>query len=195
MGDINQRLYLEAHLPPTSKSVLEIGSKDYGNTTSFRSFFSSSRYIGVDLDAGKNVDVQLDLCESTGELERNSFDLVICCSVLEHVKYPWKMANNISLLLREGGYLFISVPWVWRYHPYPDDYFRFSMNGIKSLFENVEWHSAHYSTTIENQFVEITDDFIEIENKLTFINRDKNPARQNLPFMMINMIGQKRAEL
>lgn len=192
MGDINQRIYLETYLPTVTGPVLEIGSKDYGNTTSFRSYFSKSEYIGVDKTSGKNVDYQIDLCEKTEPLKTNYFDLAICCSVLEHVSQPWKMAHNISSLLRKEGLIYISVPWVWRYHAYPDDYFRFSVNGVKSLFDNFAWLSAHYSTTVEQQFIEITEKFSEQENKMTFINRDKNPERQNLPFLMINMIGRKK---
>jgi len=42
----------------------------------------------------------------------------------------------------------MSVPWVWRYHAYPDDYFRFSWRGIETLFPEFSWSDKHYSTTV-----------------------------------------------
>lgn len=36
MGDINQVIYLKKYLPEVDGPVLEIGSKDYGSTSSFR---------------------------------------------------------------------------------------------------------------------------------------------------------------
>jgi len=53
MGDINQEIYLKKFMPDVNGHVLEIGSKDYGNTSSFRDFYNKNEYIGVDLEAGK----------------------------------------------------------------------------------------------------------------------------------------------
>ncbi len=36
MGDINQLAYLEHWVPKVDGPVLEVGSKDYGSTASFR---------------------------------------------------------------------------------------------------------------------------------------------------------------
>ena len=100
--------------------------------------YTNCEYIGADIADGEGVDVVIDLCEGIGDIEPESIDLIVCCSVLEHVKKPWRMAENIDRLTRSGGKIYISVPWVWRYHPYPDDYFRFSWRGIEELFENVQ---------------------------------------------------------
>jgi SAM-dependent methyltransferase len=115
MGDRNQRLFLEKLLPRVDGPVVEIGAKDYGSTVSFRDLYPGE-YVGVDLEAGKGVDLVVDLSAGLGELKANHFALAICCSVLEHTPKPWVMAENLSRLLRPGGSLYISVPWVWRYH-------------------------------------------------------------------------------
>src|SRR5262245_60266393 len=126
MGDVNQLLYLQERLPKVDGCVLEVGSKDYGSTIPFRNHISfSGQYIGLDMQAGSGVDVVGDLTESLCGLMASSFALIICCSVLEHVRRPWIMAENMTKLLAPGGTIFISVPWVWRYHGYPDDYYRF----------------------------------------------------------------------
>ena len=110
MGDINQRLYLERFVPAAAGPILEVGSKDYGSTTSFRDFYNSQEYVGIDMEAGKNVDLVVDLTSGTGQLPGNHFGLAICCSVLEHVRKPWVFADNLTQVIRPGGTLYMSVP-------------------------------------------------------------------------------------
>ena len=75
--------------------------------------------------------------------------------MLEHTPKPWAIAENIGRLLRPGGMLYISVPWVWRYHAYPDEYFRFSPRAVQVLFPGMEWTRATYSTTVQSEHIEL----------------------------------------
>jgi SAM-dependent methyltransferase len=152
MGDKNQEAYLIKYLPAFNGSVLEVGSKDYGNTASFRNYYTTAKYVGIDLEEGKGVDVIVDLVKGIAPLENSHFDLAICCSVMEHVNKPWKFAENLSSLIKVGGLLYISVPWVWRYHPYPDDYWRFSWRGIMELYPGFHWENIEYSTNVYGEF-------------------------------------------
>jgi hypothetical protein len=68
MGDINQRLFLERAMPAVNGPVLEIGSRDYGSTTSVRDLYRGNEYVGVDLSDGPGVDVVCDLTEGHGAL-------------------------------------------------------------------------------------------------------------------------------
>lgn len=188
MGDPNQLLYLKRTVGSVAGPVLEIGSKDYGNTEDFRAQFPHCEYIGLDMEAGIGVDVVHDLTKGIGPLQRDYFELVICCSVLEHVKRPWVFAEHVSTVVQDGGILFMSVPWVWRYHPYPDDYFRFSWRGIEELFPSFCWHEITYSTTA-------LDDFIPagpgVDNSMAVIAKTQHGARKCLPYLMVNMVGYK----
>jgi SAM-dependent methyltransferase len=193
MGDKNQDIYLKKYMPKVSGPILEIGSKDYGNTSSFRDFYHDSEYIGIDMEAGKSVDYVLDLTQGIGELPRDHFALVVCCSVLEHVRKPWVMAENISSVIRPGGTVYMSVPWVWRYHAYPDDYYRFSWKGIMELFPDFDWQHIYYSTNIPNEFFEITDETIKTDHQLGTKKLTLKGKRKYLPNLMINMLGVKRS--
>src|SRR5690242_19585559 len=122
MGDSNQLAYLKKFMPAVNGPVVEIGSKDYGSTSCFRDFYPGTEYIGVDMEDGKGVEMVVDLTKGIGGLKTNHFALGICCSVMEHVDKPWLFAPNMASLIRQNGKLYISVPWVWRYHAYPDDY-------------------------------------------------------------------------
>ncbi|MCV6636152.1 class I SAM-dependent methyltransferase [Candidatus Albibeggiatoa sp. nov. NOAA] len=189
MGDINQKLYLQNFVKNVNGPILEIGSKDYGNTQNFRDMFPNNEYTGIDLSDGKGVDLVLDLTKTTEPLNKNHFSLIICCSVLEHTPVPWVMAQNITSLLRKGGALYISVPWVWRYHPYPDDYFRFSANGIKSLFPDYQWIASHWSTYITGEFAPIHSNKNDFDSQLSLMADTPKGKRKYLPYLMVNMIG------
>jgi hypothetical protein len=189
LGDRNQRLFLEKLLPRVDGPVIEVGAKDYGSTVSFRDLYPG-KYVGVDLEAGKGVDMVVDLSAGLGELQEGHFALAICCSVLEHTPTPWVMAANLTRLLRSGGAIYVSVPWVWRYHAYPDDYFRFSPRAVQSLFPAIHWTRATYSTTVPGEHVEIDlRDFREVDNRMAA----KDGQRKYLPYLMVNMLGEKRA--
>ena len=192
MGDVNQRLFLERHLPRAGGPVIEIGSKDYGSTASFRDLYRDFEYLGADLEAGKGVDVVVDLTEGLGELGEGRFALAICCSVLEHTPRPWVMAQNITRLLRPGGILYLSVPWVWRYHAYPDDYFRFSPRAVQSLFPALEWAQAAYSSNVAGDLTTIDlRDFREVDNRMAVFADTPQGQRKYLPYLMVNMLGRK----
>jgi SAM-dependent methyltransferase len=194
MGDFNQLAYLKHWVPKVEGSVLEIGSKDYGSTSSFRDFYAGAEYVGLDMAEGKGVDVIVDLCNGVGTLQEDHFDLGICCSVLEHVEKPWLFAANLTRLIRPGGRLYMSVPWVWRYHAYPDDYFRFSHRGVISLFEEFAWSSVFYSSTASGEFIEIGDKDTGADNKMAvMVDIGNGQKRKYLPYLMVNMLGTRRA--
>jgi SAM-dependent methyltransferase len=191
LGDVNQRLFLTRAMPRAEGPVLEVGSRDYGNTASFRDVYAANEYIGVDLSAGKNVDRVVDLAAGTGDLAEAHFALAICCSVLEHVRRPWEMAANLTRLLRPGGAVYIAVPWVWRYHPYPDDYFRFSWRGIAELFPRIAWSRQAYSTNVPDEFFEISGDGQGIDNGLAKYANTPAGQRKYLPYLQVHMLGVK----
>jgi len=195
MGDANQRLFLERHLSRVDGPVIEIGSKDYGSTASFRDLYRGAEYVGADLEAGKGVDVVVDLTEGLGGLGEGRFALAICCSVLEHTPRPWVMAENIIRLLRPGGMLYLSVPWVWRYHAYPDDYFRFSPRAVQSLFPGLEWQQAAYSTSMAGELIPLDlRDFREVDNRMAAFVDTPQGKRKYLPYLMVNMLGRRSVE-
>jgi SAM-dependent methyltransferase len=193
MGDVNQLTYLKRVLPSVNGPVIEIGSKDYGSTSSFRDFYGGREYVGVDMEAGKNVDAIVDLTLGVGTLQQGHFALAICCSVLEHVRRPWVFAEHLSSLLAPGGTLFMSVPWVWRYHAYPDDYFRFSWRGVMELFPGFDWGHLCYSTNVPNEFVDITPENTGVDNAMAAHAQTPNGPRKYLPYLMVNMLGRKHA--
>lgn len=145
MGDVNQLLFVKSVAHALKGPVLEVGSRDYGNTQDFRTLFPGADYVGIDMQAGKGVDLVLDLTDDFASLDASlggrRFGTIICMSVLEHCSNPFKMAHNMEKLLDEGGVLIVSVPFVWELHGFPDDYWRFTPSGIRVLFPSLDFNA------------------------------------------------------
>ena len=182
MGHINQLIYLKNVEHKFKGPVLEVGSKDYGNTQDFRSLFDCE-YTGLDLEPGKNVDVVHDLTQGPGDLGK--FNFIICCSILEHVKNPWKVAQTLTDLLEPGGKIYVSTPWIQRYHKYPDDYWRFTFPGLKLLFD-LELTRPHLSTFTQGEFIDL-EKHPDGDNALAVIHEN----RKYLPCYELHTIGIK----
>lgn len=60
MGDLNQLDFVDENRLSVKGPILEVGSKDYGNTNNFRLLFEHELYIGTDQEPGKGVDVVCD---------------------------------------------------------------------------------------------------------------------------------------
>lgn len=56
---------------------------------------------GLNMSKGRLEDVQF---------EANSFDLVVCIEVIEHVSFPQSFTSEIHRVLRSGGAVYISTP-------------------------------------------------------------------------------------
>jgi SAM-dependent methyltransferase len=67
--------------------------------------------------------------------EDSSFDSIISNQVLEHVFNPDKHLSEIRRVLKTGGKILISVPFLWDEHEQPYDYARYSSFGLRHLLE------------------------------------------------------------
>lgn len=93
-----------------------------------------------------NCDLDLDVCSI--ELPDESFDCVICLEVLEHVAHPFAAARELERVLRPGGSLFLTTPFLTGYHghlasasgshdDFPD-FWRFTHQGLERLFSHLD---------------------------------------------------------
>ncbi|MBK8389413.1 MAG: class I SAM-dependent methyltransferase [Saprospiraceae bacterium] len=67
--------------------------------------------------------------------ENNSFDSVFSSEVFEHIFNLDDVLNEIQRVLKPGGRLLITVPFVWDEHEIPYDFGRYSSYGITHLLE------------------------------------------------------------
>lgn len=80
----------------------------------------------------------------------NQFDGVGCFAVLEHVRHPEKMFNEIIRVTKPGGNIIIDWPFLQPVHGYPSHYFNITPIGLKTLalekLSNVEVKVEPYQT-------------------------------------------------
>ncbi|MBI4184308.1 MAG: methyltransferase domain-containing protein [Proteobacteria bacterium] len=137
-------------------TVLHVGSKVsiVDRSGHCRDLFPLCRFVGLDSEAGPNVDAVCDISVGVHEIRRrckiNTADAVICRHVLGHVPNPWQAARNLEFLLRPGGLLIVAVPWVQGYHPFPEDYWRMSFSGVHTLFARVAFELEFYTGARED---------------------------------------------
>jgi len=65
-----------------------------------------------------------------------SFEAVVSFEVLEHVRQPWKVVAECARVLRRGGILLLSTPFIFPHHASPHDYFRYTHDGLRALGED-----------------------------------------------------------
>mmetsp|Transcript_30546 Transcript_30546/g.50578 ORF Transcript_30546/g.50578 Transcript_30546/m.50578 type:complete len:299 (+) Transcript_30546:221-1117(+) len=63
-------------------------------------------------------------------------DVVICVQVFEHLPQPFRAAAALHTLLRPGGLVFFTAPFLQRYHRIPGDYWRYAPDGAAAAFEH-----------------------------------------------------------
>lgn len=69
-------------------------------------------------------------------IDDNSFDLVVCTQVLEHIREPQQAVNELNRILRPGGVVILTTNFQYGLHGAPHDYFRFSRYALTHLFSS-----------------------------------------------------------
>jgi len=136
------QFYAEFRRPQPGLTLI-VGSKVYPGREDRRVHYPEA--IGTDMLEGQGVDFVHDM-EEPWPGDGYAFSHIECRSVLEHSRRPWLLAANIERLMHSGATLDLSVPFVWRVHAYPNDYWRFTTAAIRELFPNIEWTALRYAT-------------------------------------------------
>lgn len=126
----------------TTAKVLDIGC----GAGPYKEFFPNR--FTLDIDPEKNPDVVGDI--HTIPLEDNSYECILCTEVLEHVRDPKLAVSELYRVLKPGGKIIVSTPFVYPLHQVPHDYWRFTKYGLRNLFQefkDVEVTSEHQSFT------------------------------------------------
>jgi uncharacterized protein YbaR (Trm112 family) len=114
--------------------------------------------INIDIEQFPNVDVVADGCRLP--FPEHTFDAVISDAVIEHIKYPQAYVAEIKKVLKPEGSVFIVAPFVHPFHGCPSDFQRYSIEGIKVLFEDFDEIESGVYRGQGVAFVNFTSDYL-----------------------------------
>ncbi|MBI4191176.1 MAG: class I SAM-dependent methyltransferase [Betaproteobacteria bacterium] len=105
----------------------------------YEPMFDVERYIGLDVLVSGHppVSKRHDLLFDGDRLpiQSGTVDGVLCTQVLEHTARPENLLGEIWRVLKPGGSLVMTAPFLWEEHEKPYDYFRFTEHGLRHLLD------------------------------------------------------------
>lgn len=115
------------------KRLLDVGS--YSVNGSYRDLLRECHieYVGLDMEAGPNVDVVPEDIYCWDCLEDESFDYIISGQAFEHIEFPWITIKEMHKKLKPGGIVCLTAPNGGPEHKYPYDCYRYFEDGFRAL--------------------------------------------------------------
>ena len=122
---LSHRDFYADHLAPRLSDGLR--AIEFGGSNGF----IKNLFDGVAYEVAPNaptVDVQ-DLSDYPAD----AYDFVVLDEILEHVARPWVAVHEVHRILKPGGCLITSSPFMIAEHKVPMDYWRFTKDGLRVL--------------------------------------------------------------
>jgi SAM-dependent methyltransferase len=181
-------LGLKEFFPRLAGDVLDVGC----GRKPYRAFIPAQRYVGLEIDtpqmrAVNAADAYYD--GRTFPFPDHSFDGVLCSQVFEHIFTPTEFLAEVHRVLRPGGILVLTVPFVWDEHEQPQDFARYSSFGIQAVLE-----SAGFIVTAKRKSMQDSRVLFQLWNaylfKLTRTRRRSVNVLASVTLMApINLLG------
>lgn len=86
--------------------------------------------ISLDIDPARGPDIVADIITYAPQVR---YDVIVMIEVLEHVRQPFDAVRNVHRLLKPGGRLVLSTPFLFPLHDRPMDFFRYTRYGLEEL--------------------------------------------------------------
>ena len=141
---------VQASAPAFSGHLLDVGC----GRMPYKNFLLTNNYItkytGLDIEnalvyeEGVKPDFTWD--GTTMPFDDNSFDTLMATEVLEHCPSPHLIINEMKRVLKPGGLIFFTVPFLWYLHEVPHDEYRYTPFALQRIFnecgmEKIELHA------------------------------------------------------
>lgn len=114
--------------------VLDIGGRDRGNFKKPKN--SVQQWIFADIVEDFNPDMLLDVTDMK-TIQTSSIDTVNAIELFEHVRYPEKGISECFRILKTGGTLIASTPFLYGIHADPYDFQRWTEDKWKSVLKDI----------------------------------------------------------
>jgi len=119
--------------------VVDLGS---GFNPSHERFWQikPEKFIRVDINEKTEPDVIADL-NKTLPFSDNFADAVLLFNVIYILENPTEILREINRILKPGGKIFFTNPFIFNEAKEPSDYWRFTSEGLKKLLEEAGFNS------------------------------------------------------
>lgn len=123
--------------PMPAPRVVDLGC----GTMPYRALFEPhvTSYTGADLPSNPDADHAMDARTGRVDLPDACADAVLSTQVLEHVESPEAYLAEAHRLCRPGGLLILSTHGLFKHHPDPQDYWRWTGSGLDKLLSRNGW--------------------------------------------------------
>lgn len=129
--------------------------------------------LGLELLSGPAIDIVADV--QALPFRDATFDAIVALEVLEHVPKPGTMADEMRRVLKPGGHVLLSTPFVWKMHRTPKDYWRFTRDSLEMIFRaysSVQVHAVNGAREtlmhVLYQYVEVFLDVLKLPKRLIY---------------------------
>jgi hypothetical protein len=109
---------------------------------------ASQSYRRIDVAEQGNRDATLAALRA---IEAGSVEMVFSVNAIEHMRAPRRIADEIERILKPKGIPLHSVRFSACYNPAPEDYCRFTPDGLKTVFADFECVFAEFEATDESR--------------------------------------------
>ena len=122
---------LQKHLSLLKGLILDVGGEKLNPRGKSRPESDLARTYYINISLENRPDLIGDALRLP--VRAASVDCVICCEVLEHIPEPAVCCNEMFRVLKPGGTLIISTPFMFPIHADPHDFYRYSPDGLRYL--------------------------------------------------------------
>jgi len=137
----------------------------------------------VNLDIAPFPNVHVAATATNIPFGDGTFDVVRNHAVLEHVREPDRVIAEILRVLRPGGHVYTEVPFLQHFHAYPNDFQRYTIQGLRRAFREFEIVESGVCVGPSSTLTAVAADWFEL---WTFSRRRWiNDAVRVLPLVLL----------
>lgn len=109
---------------PAGSSVLDLGGHKFGKRGQFDVTHFDVSVWTANISSKKGADI---ICDAVNVAAgANTFDVVVCGEILEHLWKPQLVLNEAYRVLKRGGVFLATVPFLFHIHADPADFGRYT---------------------------------------------------------------------
>lgn len=154
LADLRQAMAMVAATNP--RRILDFGC----GGSPYRNLFSGAQYYRADLPDTTGTDYVIQP-DSTINAAEGQFDLVLSTQVLEHIATPGNYLRECFRLLAPGGQLFLTTHGFYEEHACPNDFHRWTADGLRHDVEAIGFQSqaVHKLTTNGRAMLQLMEQY------------------------------------